>query len=146
MPASVHPATVPADPKSTSSGWAVTSRIRSISSSGSMTANLQVTRRYGAGRMLVDSYLFLPRSFRPLYDGLAPMPGEDQPVWAPFERRLADARIALLTSAGLYVAGEQEPFDGDRERAEPEWGDPTWRTIPAGSTSRPGALGMMHLH
>jgi hypothetical protein len=96
--------------------------------------------------MLVDSYLFLPRSFRPLYDGLTPLPGEDEPVWAPFERRLADARIALLTSAGLSVVGEQEPFDGNRERAEPEWGDPTWRAIPAAAVTTPGTLGMMHLH
>jgi len=50
--------------------------------------------------MVVDSYKFLPRSFRPLYEGRGPFSGEEGPVWAPFEKRLAGAPIALLTSAG----------------------------------------------
>lgn len=92
----------------------------------------------------VDSFAFLPRSFRALYADVPPFPGEEHPVWAPFEPRLADARIALLTSAGLHVEGHQAPFDAERERQEPTWGDPTWRAIP--SDVAPGALGMTHLH
>ena len=94
--------------------------------------------------MIVDSYRFLPRSFVPLYSGAAPAPGDDGPVWAPFEKRLAEARLALLTSAGLYLDGDQAPFDGEREKAEPTWGDPTHRVLPASLDGRP--LGMMHLH
>ena len=94
--------------------------------------------------MIVDSYAFLPRSFVPLYSGASPAPGDDGPVWAPFEKRLAEARIALLTSAGLYLEGEQPPFDGEREKADPTWGDPTHRVLPASLDGR--ALGMMHLH
>jgi D-proline reductase (dithiol) PrdB len=94
--------------------------------------------------VIVDSYRFLPRSFIPLYSGAAPAPGDDGPVWAPFEKRLSGAQIALLTSAGLYLEGEQEPFDGEREKAEPTWGDPTHRVLPARLPD--GALGMMHLH
>ena len=37
--------------------------------------------------------------------------GEEEPVWAPFEKRLQESRIALLTSAGLYVKKSQAPFD-----------------------------------
>jgi D-proline reductase (dithiol) PrdB len=93
--------------------------------------------------VLVDSYRFLPRSFVPLFAGAGPAPGDDGPVWAPFEKRLAEAQIAVLTSAGLYLDG-QEPFDGEREKAEPTWGDPTHRVLPS---SLDGAgLGMMHLH
>jgi D-proline reductase (dithiol) PrdB len=94
--------------------------------------------------VIVDSYRFVPRSFVPLYSGAAPAPGDDGPVWAPFGKRLADARIALLTSAGLYLEGEQPPFDGEREKAEPTWGDPTHRVLPASLEGR--SLGMMHLH
>lgn len=94
--------------------------------------------------MIVDSYRFLPRSFIPMYSGASPAPGEDGPVWAPFEKRLAEAQIAVLTSAGLYLEGEQPPFDGEREKAEPTWGDPTHRVLPAALDGRP--LGMMHLH
>lgn len=65
-------------------------------------------------------------------------------MWAPFEKRLQESRIALLTSAGLYVKKSQSPFDLDRERAHPEWGDPSWRAIPA-FVNR-ADLGVAHLH
>ena len=94
--------------------------------------------------MIVDSYRFLPRSFRPLYEGCGPFPGEQAPVWAPFEKRLASSTIGLLSSAGMYVKEAQQPFDLDRERAQPDWGDPGWRSIPAASTPRD--LGVAHLH
>jgi D-proline reductase (dithiol) PrdB len=90
--------------------------------------------------MVVDSYKFLPRSFRPYYEGRGPFPGEEGPVWAPFAKRLAESKIALLTSAGLHHEGEQPAFDLDRERAEPDWGDPSWRSIGE------GPVGVAHLH
>jgi D-proline reductase (dithiol) PrdB len=92
--------------------------------------------------LIVDSYRFLPRSFRPLYEGRGPFPGEEGPVWAPFSKRLAESRIALLTSAGLYVRGAQSSFDLEGERERPEWGDPTWRAIPSSARD----LGFAHLH
>ena len=94
--------------------------------------------------MVVDSYRFLPRSFRPFYEGRGPFRGEEGPVWAPFAKRLADSRIALLTSAGIYLRGAQPPFDIEREQSHPEWGDPTRRAIPA--AARPEELGVAHLH
>ncbi len=94
--------------------------------------------------MRVDSFRFLPRSFQPLYADPQPLDGESEVVFSPFEKRLADATIALLTSAGLYVQGQQEPFDADRERRDPTWGDPSWRPIPRGTSQ--GELGMTHLH
>jgi D-proline reductase (dithiol) PrdB len=94
--------------------------------------------------VLVDSYRFLPRSFLPLYDNAVPLDDEREPVWAPFERRLADASIALLTSAGLSIEGEQEPFDLDGERRQPAWGDPSHRVLPHALGGR--RLVMSHLH
>jgi hypothetical protein len=92
--------------------------------------------------VVVDSYRFLPRSFRPLYEGRGPYRGEEEPVWAAFGKRLGEAKIALLTSAGLYLDGQQQPFDAEGERANPQWGDPSWRAIPL----QGGAIGVMHLH
>ena len=92
----------------------------------------------------VDSYAFLPRSFRAMFETPPRVDGEDEPVWAPFPKRLADSKVALLSSAGLYVEGAQVSFDLDRERAEPGWGDPTWRGIQRETPQ--GALGMAHLH
>jgi D-proline reductase (dithiol) PrdB len=94
--------------------------------------------------VIVDSYRFLPRSFRPMYEDRGPFSGEEAPVWAPFEKRLAAARIALLTSAGLYLKGAQPSFDLEREQSNPEWGDPSWRSIPA--TADAADIGVAHLH
>ncbi len=94
--------------------------------------------------MIVDSYRFLPRSFRPIYEGRGPFPGEEQPVWAPFEKRLQASRIALLTSAGIYLKASQPSFDLNHEQDNPEWGDPSWRSIPAGTAA--SEIGVAHLH
>ncbi len=94
--------------------------------------------------MVVDSFKFLPRSFRPLYEGRGPFPGDETPVWTPFAKRLAEARIALLSSAGFYVKTAQRPFDLDHEKSHPEWGDPTWRSMPA--TTPAAEIGVAHLH
>jgi len=94
--------------------------------------------------LVVDSYRFLPRSFCSLYEGRGAFPGEEEPVWTHFAKRLADSRIALLTSAGIYLKASQPSFDLDSERGRPEWGDPTWRSIPA--TARPAEFAVAHLH
>ena len=94
--------------------------------------------------MKVDSYRFLPRSFRPLYEGRSPFPGEEAPVWTPFEERLSESRIALLTSAGFYLKDSQPPFDLEHEQTHPDWGDPSWRSLPA--SSEPDELRVAHLH
>ncbi len=94
--------------------------------------------------MIVDSYRFLPRSFRPLYEGKGPFPGEDAPVWAPFQKRLQASRIALLSSAGLYLKASQPSFDFTREEDNPEWGDPSSRSIPSSATA--SEIGVAHLH
>lgn len=90
--------------------------------------------------MIIDSYRFLPRSFRPIYEN--PTPDGTDPVWAPFEKRLGNSRIALLTSSGMYLDESQVSFDLDRERSEPTWGDPSFRVIP-----KPlDRIGLAHLH
>lgn len=78
--------------------------------------------------MPVDSFKYLPRSFRPNYERFGYQ--HDEPVWTALETPIEEATIALLTSAGIYIDGEQQPFDLDRERANPSWGDPTYRVIP----------------
>ena len=55
---------------------------------------------------------------------------DHEPVWESFDKPLNEARIGLLSSAGMFLTGEQEPFDVERERREPTWGDPTLRVIP----------------
>ena len=49
----------------------------------------------------------------------------DPVPWTPLRRPLAKSRLALVSSAGLVMPG-QEPFDEDRRG-----GDPTFREIPS---------------
>jgi D-proline reductase (dithiol) PrdB len=93
--------------------------------------------------MPVDSFLYLPRLIARYYrlsriDAQLPIP------WTPLSRALGECRLGLVTSGGLYHPGHEEPFDMERERREPAWGDPTYRTLPADMD--PSAVGMAHHH
>ncbi len=92
--------------------------------------------------MTVDSYAFLPRAFRTMYEA-APEADHD-PVWADFTKPLSEAKVALLSSAGIFLADEQEPFDIEREKREPTWGDPSLRLVPSKVTQP--EINATHLH
>jgi D-proline reductase (dithiol) PrdB len=92
--------------------------------------------------MPVDSFKYLPISFRQGYEGMGFQ--ADEPVWTPLPVPIEKATVALLTSAGLYLEGKQTPFDLDRERANPTWGDPSYRVIPRDVTQ--DQIGAGHLH
>lgn len=92
--------------------------------------------------MTVDSYAFLPRAFRTMFEAAPQF--EHEPVWAAFSKPLHEARIGLLSSAGIFVQGEQDGFDIERERQEPTWGDPTLRPIRSDVTQVD--IGATHLH
>ncbi|MGB0995967.1 MAG: glycine/sarcosine/betaine reductase selenoprotein B family protein [Acidimicrobiales bacterium] len=57
---------------------------------------------------------------------------------------LDQARIGLMSSAGIFLADSQPPFDVERERREPTWGDPTLRVIPNDVSQ--SQLDARHLH
>ena len=67
-------------------------------------------------------------------------------MWAPFPKRLDASRIALLSSAGIYIAAMQQSFDVEREQSNPEWGDPSWRSIPAGANAAEIAVSHLHIN
>jgi len=92
----------------------------------------------------VDSWRFLPpRLARLLQARLEASPPVTDIAFAPFTRPLAQARIALLSTAGISVP-PAPPFDMDTERANPMWGDPSWRAVPA--ATRTGGVEINHLH
>ena len=93
--------------------------------------------------MPVDSFKFLPRLIATLYKATEREPQHPIP-WTPLTKPLSECKFGLVTSAGLYVKGVQPPFDTERERAEPTWGDPTYRAIPADTPQE--ALAVSHLH
>ena len=90
----------------------------------------------------VDSYKYLPRSMQQMYGA---QPVIDEPhVWAPLPKPLHRCTIALMTSAGIFLKDSQPPFDEEREKREPTWGDPTYRVIPR--LVRQEQIGCSHLH
>lgn len=92
--------------------------------------------------MAVDSYKFLPRSMRAMYEATPAI--DEPPVWAPLTKPVERCTIALMTSAGVFLKDSQEGFDEEREWQEPTWGDPTYRVIPRGV--RQEQIGCSHLH
>ncbi len=93
--------------------------------------------------MPVDSFKFLPRSLAAFYQATDLQPQLPIP-WTPLERPLAECKFGLLTSGGLYVRGLEPPFDLEREKREPTWGDPTFRRLTV--NIRQEDVGVSHLH
>jgi len=93
--------------------------------------------------MPVDSYKWLPRSLATFYKQMDVTREEPVP-WTPLRKPLSACRVALVTTAGLYAKHLEPPFDVERERRDPFWGDPTFRTILA--EIRQAEIGVSHLH
>jgi D-proline reductase (dithiol) PrdB len=93
--------------------------------------------------MTVDSYKWLPRRLQELYRAWPAQRAQEVP-FTPLRAPLQEMRLGLVTTAGIYVEGLEPPFDTERERREPSWGDPTFRSIPR-DAPRDG-IGTSHLH
>lgn len=66
-------------------------------------------------RMFLENYLFEVNSECP---------------FTKLEKPASECRVGLVCTAGLYVEGLEPPFDTERERRNPAWGDPTSRRLP----------------
>jgi D-proline reductase (dithiol) PrdB len=64
--------------------------------------------------------------------------------WTPLAKPLAQARVALLSTAGLSLRDE-EPFDMEMERKNPMRGDPSFRRLPADATSDTVVANHLHI-
>jgi len=93
--------------------------------------------------MPVDSFKYLPRLIATLYQMTDHQPELPIP-WTPLARPLPECGFGLVTSGGLYQKGVEPPFDLEREKREPDWGDPTYQAIPV--SIRQAELGASHLH
>ncbi len=93
---------------------------------------------------LVDGFRFLPpglkawvKTFIPDEDFKGSIP------WTPMSKSLSRVTIALVTSAGISLKSDP-PFDMEREKREPIWGDRSFRIIPKGTTEKD--IHVNHLH
>ena len=93
--------------------------------------------------MTVDSFKYLPRVIAAYYR-MTDREAELPTPWTPIPRPLADCKFGLITSGGLYHRGVDPPFDLEREKQEPTWGDPTYRILSADIQRT--EVGVSHLH
>jgi len=93
----------------------------------------------------VDSWRFLPpRLARLLQARIDASPPATNIPFTPFTVPLATARIALVSTAGISCRPDP-PFNMDGERANPMWGDPSWRRIPATATEDDVEVNHLHI-
>ncbi len=93
--------------------------------------------------MSVDSFKFLPGSIAAYYRGMSVQREEPIP-FRPLAKPLSECRLALVTTAGIYDKGKEPPFDAEREKREPMWGDPTFRRF--SREVKQEEVGASHLH
>ena len=93
--------------------------------------------------MGIDSYKWLPRVFAERYREL-PVELREPIPWTALRAPLSELKLGLVTSAGIYIEGREPAFDAERERREPTWGDPSYRTIPRDAPRQ--GIGASHLH
>ena len=94
---------------------------------------------------MIDSYKWLPPSLKGYFENMQIDAPADVP-WAPLTKPLAEARIALVTTAGINVRGVEPPFDYAREQLEPNWGDPTYRMLPRDLRQDQVQSGHLHIN
>lgn len=93
--------------------------------------------------MTVDSFKYLPRLIALIYELQEPELRIPIP-WTSLPGPVSRCKFGLVTTGGLFHKSLEAPFDLARERAEPTWGDPTYRTIPLKISQE--EVGVSHLH
>ncbi|MFK7898289.1 MAG: glycine/sarcosine/betaine reductase selenoprotein B family protein [Myxococcota bacterium] len=92
----------------------------------------------------VDSWRFTGSTIGKVLAGAIPDEPKHAPIpWAPFDMPLSEARVSLLTTAGLSMKGDP-PFDMEYERQNPTRGDSTFRALRADATE--ASIEANHLH
>jgi D-proline reductase (dithiol) PrdB len=93
--------------------------------------------------MAIDSYRFLDFVTRQIMKAWAARQQPGVIPFTPLPRPLSECTVALLTTAGV-ARNDDRPFDQERERLDPWWGDPSFRRIPLGTTEE--EIRLYHLH
>jgi D-proline reductase (dithiol) PrdB len=93
--------------------------------------------------MSIDSYRFLDFASRQVMKAWAARQTFDVIPFTPLAKPLGECTIALVSTAGV-ARMDDKPFDQERERRNPWWGDPSVRLIPLGTRGRD--VRVYHLH
>ena len=94
--------------------------------------------------MSIDSYRFLDFGTRQVMKAWAARQEPGIGPFTPLAKPLRECTIALVSTAGV-ARNDDQPFDQERERRDPWWGDPSFRVIPLGTTENEVRLYHMHI-
>jgi D-proline reductase (dithiol) PrdB len=100
----------------------------------------------GASEKIVDGYRFLPPSLAAwIGSRVGDRDFEGKIPWTPLSKPLNEATLTLVTSAGISLKTDP-PFDMEREKREPTWGDRSYRAIPRDTTEADIAVNHLHIN
>jgi len=95
---------------------------------------------------IVDGFRFLPPALKAWLRTFIPEEEFKEPIpWTPMSKSLSQTTIALVTSAGISLKSDP-PFDMEREKKEPTWGDRSFRAISRGTTEEDIEVNHLHIN
>ncbi len=93
---------------------------------------------------VIDGFRFMPPSLSAwIGKDIPDQPYSGEIPWTPLGKPNKEATFTLVTTAGISMKSDP-PFDLEREKREPAWGDPSFRKIP--STATESDIEVSHLH
>ena len=96
------------------------------------------------GKRGVDGFRFLPPGLKAWVQTFIPEEEFSGYIpWTPLAKPLNQTTLSVITSAGISLKSDR-PFDMEREKREPLWGDRSFRVIPRQTTER--EIDANHLH
>jgi D-proline reductase (dithiol) PrdB len=94
----------------------------------------------------VDGFRFLPPGLKAWVNTFIPEEEYQGYIpWTPMAKPLNQTTIAVVTSAGISLKTDP-PFDMEREKKEPLWGDRSYREIPRGTTEKDIEVNHLHIN
>jgi D-proline reductase (dithiol) PrdB len=94
----------------------------------------------------VNGFRFLPPGLAAWVRALIEEEAYDGPIpWTPLPGPLSQLTFSLITSAGISLKSDP-PFDMEREKKEPTWGDRSHRTLPRGTTAQDTDVNHLHIN
>ncbi len=95
---------------------------------------------------IVDGFRFLPPALKAWVRTSIPEEEFKGPIpWTPISKPLSQTTLALVTSGGISLKSDP-PFDMEREKREPLWGDRSFRMIPRGTTEKDIEVNHLHIN
>jgi len=91
----------------------------------------------------VNSYRFIGKAITRMVKAWIELESPRETPWTPLSKPLSDCTVALISSGGIALKTDP-PFDQQRERQNPWWGDPSFRVIP--HTTRTEDIRVYHQH